>query len=106
MVDEKPILSVVAGNAKIDNKKYKGTFFKKAKMLSKDEALEHSGHAVGGICPFGLKAPIDVYLDVSLKKHAEIIPAAGDSCSSIKLTIEELKQYSNCKEWVDVCKYD
>ncbi|WP_320041581.1 YbaK/EbsC family protein [uncultured Desulfobacter sp.] len=105
-IDQKPILIVVAGMAKIDNKKYKGIFSKKAKMLSKDEALEHTGHAVGGVCPFGLKNPIDVYLDVSLKKHAEIIPAAGDSYSSIKLTIEELEQYSNCIDWVDVCKYD
>lgn len=105
-IDEEPILIVVAGKAKIDNKKYKGIFSKKAKMLSKDEALEHTGHAVGGVCPFGLKIPIDVYLDVSLKKHAEVIPAAGDSYSSIRLSIEELEQYSNCKDWVDVCKHD
>lgn len=103
---EKPILIVVAGKAKIDNKKYKGHFSKKAKMLNKDEALEHTGHAVGGVCPFGLKNPIDVFLDVSLKKHTEVIPAAGDRFSSIKLTIKELEKYSNCKEWVDVCKYN
>ncbi|MDM8539349.1 YbaK/EbsC family protein, partial [Desulfobacterales bacterium HSG17] len=96
---------VVAGKAKIDNKKYKNYFFKKAKMLNKDETLEHTGHAIGGVCPFGLKKPIDVYLDISLKKHSEIIPAAGDRHSSIRLTIEELEKYSNCKEWVDVCKY-
>ncbi|MFO7752736.1 MAG: YbaK/EbsC family protein [Desulfobacteraceae bacterium] len=105
-IDEEPVLIVVAGRAKIDNKKYKGYFSTKAKMLNKDEALEYTGHAIGGVCPFGLKKPIDVYLDVSLKNHAEIIPAAGDSCSSIRLTIEELEKYSNCKEWVDVCKYD
>lgn len=105
-IEEEPILIVVAGKAKIDNKKYKGHFSKKAKMLNKDEALEYTGHAVGGVCPFGLKKPIDVFLDVSLKKHAEVIPAAGDNYSSIKLTIEELEKYSNCREWVDVCKYD
>ncbi|WP_300457549.1 YbaK/EbsC family protein [Desulfobacula sp.] len=104
--DEEPILIVVAGKAKIDNKKYKNFFSKKARMLNKEEALEHTGHAIGGICPFGLKKTIDVYLDVSLKKHSEIIPAAGDRYSSIRLTIEELEKYSNCKEWVDVCKYD
>ncbi|MFH1153055.1 MAG: YbaK/EbsC family protein [Pseudomonadota bacterium] len=104
-INEDPILIVVAGKATIDNKKYKGHFFKKAKMLNKDEALEHTGHAIGGVCPFGLKKPIDVFLDVSLKKHAEVIPAAGDRHSSIRLTIEELEKYSNCKEWVDVCKY-
>ena len=104
--DEEPILIVVAGKAKIDNKKYKKYFSKKAKMLNKDEVLEHTGHALGGVCPFGLKKTIDVYLDVSLKKHSEVIPAAGDRYSSIRLTIEELEKYSNCKEWVDVCKYD
>ncbi len=105
-IDQEPILIVVAGKAKIDNKKYKKCFSKKAKMLNKDEALEHTGHAVGGVCPFGLKKPIEVYLDVSLKKHVEIIPAAGDLYSSIRMTVEELEKYSNCKEWVDVCKYD
>ncbi|MBT3388026.1 MAG: YbaK/EbsC family protein [Desulfobacula sp.] len=103
---EEPILIVVAGTAKIDNKKYKRYFSKKAKMLNKDEVLEHTGHAIGGVCPFGLKKIINVYLDVSLKKHSEVIPAAGDRYSSIRLTIEELEKYSNYKEWVDVCKYD
>ena len=105
-IDEEPILIVVAGKAKIDNKKYKRYFSQKARMLNKDEALEHTGHAIGGVCPFGLKKTINVYLDVSLKKHSEVIPAAGDRYSSIRLTIEELEKYSNCKEWVDVCKYD
>jgi len=105
-INEKPILIVVAGKAKIDNKKYKKSFSKKAKMLNKDEVLEHTGHAIGGVCPFGLKKPIDVYLDVSLKKHLEVIPAAGDRNSSIRITLEELEKHSDCKEWVDVCKYD
>ncbi|WDP90379.1 MAG: YbaK/EbsC family protein [Desulfobacter sp.] len=105
-IDDLPILIVVAGQAKIDNKKYKKFFSKKAKMLTRDEALLHTGHPIGGVCPFGLKAPVDVYLDVSLKKHLEVIPAAGDPYSSIRLTIEELEKHSNCKEWVDVCKYD
>ncbi|MBU2514290.1 YbaK/EbsC family protein [bacterium] len=103
-IDEKPILIVVAGKAKIDNQKYKSQFSKKAKMLNHDEALVHTGHAIGGVCPFGLKKQIDVYLDISLKKHPEIIPAAGDQNSSIRLTIEELERYSNFKDWVDVCK--
>jgi len=105
-IDEDPILIVVAGKAKIDNKKYKNHFSKKAKMLNKDEALEQTGHAIGGVCPFGLKKPIHVYLDISLKKHSEVIPAAGNSYSSIRLTIEELEKYSDFKEWVDVCKYN
>ncbi len=103
-LDDRPILIVVAGAAKIDNKKYKGFFNKKAKMLTFDEALEYTGHSVGGICPFGLNKPLDVYLDVSLKQYNEVIPAAGDSNSSIRLTIEELEKYSNYKEWIDVCK--
>ena len=103
-LDDKPILIVVAGTAKIDNRKYKHHFAKKAKMLSQQEALEHTGHAIGGVCPFGLKKPVDVYLDISLKKHTEIIPAAGNHNSSIRLTLEELEKYSNCKDWIDVCK--
>ncbi|MDD9302072.1 MAG: YbaK/EbsC family protein [Desulfobacter sp.] len=104
-IDDTPLLIVVAGKAKIDNKKYKKYFSKKAKMLSKDEALAHTGHDVGGICPFGLSRPMNVYLDVSLKKHLEVIPAAGDRYASIRLTLEELEKYSKAKEWVDVCKY-
>ena len=103
-IDDKPVLIVVAGKARIDNQKYKSRFSKKAKMLSPEEALNHTGHAIGGICPFGLKREIDVYLDKSLKKHPEIIPAAGDHNASIRLTIEELEKYSNCKDWIDVCK--
>jgi prolyl-tRNA editing enzyme YbaK/EbsC (Cys-tRNA(Pro) deacylase) len=102
-LDGRPILIVVAGRAKIDNQKYKHRFSKKAKMLSPAEALAYTGHAVGGVCPFGLKQPMDVYLDISLKKHREIIPAAGDQNASIRLTIEELERFSNCKDWVDVC---
>ena len=103
-LENKSILIVVAGTAKIDNKKYKSHFSKKAKMLKPEEALEHTGHAIGGICPFGLKKPVDVYLDISLRKHSEIIPAAGDQNSSIRLTLKELEKYSNCIDWIDVCK--
>ena len=103
-LDEKPILIVVSGMSKIDNPKYKSYFGKKAKMLSPEEALNYTGHAVGGICPFGLKNDIDVYLDISLKKHEEVLPAAGSISSAIRLTIEELEKYSGCKDWVDVCK--
>lgn len=102
-LDEKPILIVVAGNAKIDNRKYKSAFSKKAKMLNQNEVLEHTGHEIGGVCPFGLAKPMDVYLDVSIKNYPEIIPAAGSRNSSIRLTIKELETFSNCKAWVDVC---
>ena len=103
-LNEEPILIVVAGEARIDNKKYKKCFSKKAKMLNQDEVLEYTGHAIGGVCPFGLPKIIDVYLDISLKRHSEIIPAAGDSFSSIRLSMAELERYSNYKNWVDVCK--
>lgn len=101
---EAPILIVAAGNAKIDNKKYKAVFSKKAKMLSPAEALAHTGHEIGGVCPFGLKTPMDVYLDVSLKPWPEVIPAAGDRNASIRLTLAELEQFSNSKAWIDVCR--
>jgi prolyl-tRNA editing enzyme YbaK/EbsC (Cys-tRNA(Pro) deacylase) len=103
-LDEKPILIVVSGKAKIDNKKYKHHFSKKAKMLNYQEVIEHTGHVVGGVCPFGLAKQIDVYLDVSLQKHKEIIPAAGDNNSAIRLTIKELEKHSNCIDWIDVCR--
>ena len=103
-LDGKPVLIVVSGSSKIDNKKYKAHFSTKAKMLNRQEVLEHIGHEIGGVCPFGLKKPVDVYLDVSLKRHEEIIPAAGSANSAIRLTIEELERFSNLKEWIDVCK--
>jgi len=103
-LEDRAILVVVAGKSKIDNKKYKSQFSSKAKMLNPDEVLEETGHAIGGVCPFGLKKAVDVYLDQSLKKHAEIIPAAGDQYSAIRLTIEELEKYSNYAAWVDVSK--
>lgn len=103
-IDEHPILIVVSGTAKIDNQKYKRCFSKKAKMLNPSEALAHTGHAIGGVCPFGLKKPMDVYLDISLKRHHEVIPAAGDLNASIRLTITELEKHSHYKAWVDVCR--
>ena len=101
---EEPVLVVVSGMARIDNRKYKQQFGSKAKMLNADEVLKHTGHAIGGVCPFGLPGPVAVYLDVSLKKHHEIIPAAGDRFSAIRLSGPELEQYSGALGWVDVCQ--
>lgn len=101
---EVPILIVVAGDTKISNKKYKTRFSTKARMLSGDEVVEHTGHRIGGVCPFGLPNEIDVYLDVSLKRFEEVIPAAGSSNSSIRLNIDELEKFSNFRDWVDVCE--
>ena len=95
MVDSKPILIVVAGDAKIDNQKYKAQFITKAKMLTPDEVIDLTGHAVGGVCPFGIKEGVIVYLDESLKRFKTVFPACGSSNSAIELTIEELEKFSN-----------
>ena len=104
MLDGVAILIVTAGDAKIDNSKYKSRFGTKAKMLTPDEAVELVGHAVGGVCPFALKKGVTVYLDESLKRFETVFPACGSGNSAIELTIDELEKYSNCSDWVDVCK--
>jgi prolyl-tRNA editing enzyme YbaK/EbsC (Cys-tRNA(Pro) deacylase) len=95
---------VIAGDMKLDNRKYKDRFGIKAKMLSPEEALQFTGHAIGGVCPFGLPVGVPVYLDVSLKRFATVFPACGSSNSAIELTMDELDEYSQNKEWVDLCK--
>ena len=101
---EKVILVVAAGNAKIDNAKYKAQFGCKAKMLSLDEAEPLIGHAVGGVCPFAVKEGVETYLDVSLKRYETVFPACGSSNSAIELSLHELEAYSRYTSWVDVCK--
>lgn len=104
-IGEEPILVIAAGDAKVDNKKYKAQFGAKAKMLTPDEAVELIGHAVGGVCPFGIKDGVKTYLDESLKRFDTVFPAVGSSNSAIELTIPELEKYAqNFVEWVDVCK--
>ncbi len=104
LVGEEPILIVAAGDTKIDNPKYKGQFGTKAKMLTPEQAETRIGHAVGGVCPFGIEPGVKVYLDVSLKRFQTVFPACGSSNSAIELTIPELEQYSGYTAWVDVCK--
>lgn len=99
-----PILIVAAGDAKVDNARYKATFGAKAKMLTPDEAVALIGHAVGGVCPFAVKEGVRIYLDESLKRFETVFPACGSSNSAIELTIPELERYSGSSEWVDVCK--
>ena len=99
------VLIVCAGDAKIDNSKFKAQFHTKAKMLTHEEAHTLIGHDVGGVCPFALPEDVKVYLDVSLKRFETVFPAAGSDSSAIELTCEELERYSsNFQEWVDVCK--
>ena len=104
MVADHPILIVAAGDAKIDNPKYKAQFSQKAKMLSFDQAAELIGHAVGGVCPFAVNEGVTVYLDASLKRFETVFPACGSSNSAIELTIGELERYSGFASWIDVCK--
>ena len=104
LVGERAVLVVAAGDAKIDNKKFKAFFHTKAKMLSPEQVTELIGHAVGGVCPFAVKSGVDVYLDESLKRFETVFPACGSSNSAVELTIPELEKYSGFKEWIDVCK--
>ncbi|HOV43599.1 MAG TPA: YbaK/EbsC family protein [Syntrophothermus lipocalidus] len=101
---EGALLVVAAGDAKVDNKKFKQEFGFKPHMLSPDEALALTGHPVGGVCPFGLKQDVPVFCDVSLKRFDTVFPACGSSNSAIELTCEELDLYSRNVRWVDVCR--
>ena len=104
LADGRPILIVAAGDAKVDNPKYKARFGTKAKMLTPQEAEELVGHAVGGVCPFAVNQGVTVYLDQSLKRFETVFPACGSGNSAIELSIPELEQYSGYTAWVDVCK--
>lgn len=103
-VGERVVLIVAAGDAKIDNPKYKAFFGTKAKMLAFDEAESLIGHAVGGVCPFAVNDGVEVYLDESLKRFETVFPACGSSNSAIELNMKELEEYSGYKCWIDVCK--
>ena len=104
LIDERCILIVAAGDARIDNSKFKHLFHTKAKMPTQEQVAALTGHAVGGVCPFANPAGVDTYLDVSLKRFNTVFPAAGSSNSAIELTCDELAQYSNSLGWIDVCK--
>lgn len=101
---EQPVLILTEGTAKVDNRKYKDTFHVKAKMIPFEQVEEVTGHAPGGVCPFGIKGGIEVYLDESLKRFETVYPAAGDDHSAVRLTIPELEKVSGAKGWVDVCR--
>lgn len=104
MVNEKPVMILCAGDAKVSNQKYKARFGTKAKMLSAEEVHNLIGHDVGGVCPFGINNGVDVYLDDSMKRFDIVYPACGSSNSAVKLSIPELEEVSGYLEWVDVCK--
>ncbi|MGP1418537.1 MAG: YbaK/EbsC family protein [Sphaerochaetaceae bacterium] len=104
IVDETPVLIVTAGDAKIDNRKYKAQFGKKARMIAPGDVEKLVGHAVGGVCPFAVNKGVRIYLDVSLKQFETVFPACGSGNSAIELTPGELEHYSSFTAWVDVCK--
>jgi len=89
---------------KVDNSKYKATFGSKAKMLTADEVVQRTGHAVGGVCPFALNEGVEVCLDVSMRRFETMLPAAGSANSCIELTLAELEKYAGTDKWVDVCR--
>ena len=104
LIGEEAILILTEGTAKVDNRKYKDTFHMKAKMIPFEEVENWIGHAPGGVCPFGIKEGIKVYLDESLKQFDTVYPAAGNDHSAVKLTIAELEEVAGAAGWVDVCK--
>ncbi|WP_455616974.1 YbaK/EbsC family protein [Eisenbergiella sp.] len=103
-VDENPILIVTAGDAKIDNKKFKNTFHQKAKMIPGEQVERCIGHAPGGVCPFAVNSDVTVYLDVSLNRFDRIYPGGGNGHSAVNLSLDELVKYSAFSGWIDVCK--
>lgn len=104
LVDGHAVLIVAAGDTKIDNAKFKAQFHTKAKMLTPEQAVELVGHAIGGVCPFGVNEGVRVYLDLSLQRFDIVYPACGSSNSAIALSPSQLERYSGCLGWVDVCK--
>lgn len=104
LVGEKKIIIVVAGDARIDNAKYKSYFGKKAKMVPHDEVEALIGHQVGGVCPFGVNDDVEIYLDKTLKANKFVYPACGNCNSAIKLSLEEFEKIVKYKDWIDVCK--
>lgn len=103
-VDGECVLVVAAGDAKVDNSKFKAFFHKKATMLPYDKVEKMTGHPVGGVCPFGVKEGVRVYLDISLKRFDTVYPAAGTASSAVKLTVDELYKASGALDYIDVCK--
>lgn len=104
LLDDKPLIIVVAGDARVDNHKYKMRFQKKAKMIPPADCEKYIGHRPGGVCPFCLPEGVPVYLDISLKRFDIVYPAAGTDHSAVRLHVDELYKYAKAQDWVDVCK--
>lgn len=105
LVNDGAVMIVAAGDAKVDNQKYKAEFATKAKMLSPEQVDNMIGHSIGGVCPFGINDGVKVYLDASLKRFEAVFPACGSSNSAIELKLDELEKFAQgFEKWVDVCK--
>ncbi len=104
IVQDAPVLIVTAGDARIDNPRYKAQFGVKAKMIPAEETVSRVGHAVGGVCPFDVNDGVRTYLDVSLRRFETVFPACGSANSAIELSIPELERCTRSEGWVDVCK--
>ena len=104
LTKEGPVLVIAEGTARVDNRQYKDTFHIKAKMIPGDQVEDLTGHAPGGVCPFGIREGVPVYMDESLRKYDIVYPAAGDDHSAVKLTVDELEKAARAVGWVDVCK--
>ncbi len=103
LIDDQAILILAEGMARVNNKKYKAQFGKKAKMIPRDQVEEYIGHEAGGVCPFGLSENVAVYMDESLRRWDTVYPAAGNDHSAVRLTPDELQKLSGARGWVDVC---
>lgn len=102
LVDKKPVLVLLAGDARVDNKKFKQAFHKRGHMIPFDQVEEYIGHAPGGVCPFAIKDGVSVFLDISLCPYDVVYPAAGDDHSAVRLTLEELQRTARSTGWVDI----
>ena len=99
-----PIVIVLAGDARIDNRKFKDTFHEKARMIGPDDVERLTGHPVGGVCPFALPDDVSLYLDISLRRFSTFYPAAGSTNSAIEMTAEDLERIAQPKSWIDIAK--
>ncbi len=103
LVEEKPVIVVMAGDARVNSSKFKGQFHTKPHMIPRDRVNELVGHEPGGVCPFALKEGVPVWLDVSMKRFETVHPAAGSEFASVRLTLEQLERASDARGWCDVC---
>ena len=103
LIEDRPVIILAEGMARVNNKKYKAQFGKKARMIPREKVEEYIGHEAGGVCPFGLNSEVTVYMDESLRRWDVVYPAAGNDHSAVRLTPDELMMLSGAAGWVDVC---